>query len=72
MVVLLSKGEYSTGSVRLLQLVVDGDERLECLGGQPTMKLLLLWETERIQHYAYHTALLPYTIPFMMHSCSVV
>ena len=64
MVVLLSEGEYSTGSVRLLQLVVDGDERLKCLGGQPTMKLLLLWETEidtRIQHYAHHTALLPYT-----------
>ena len=75
MVVLLSESEYSTGSVRLLQLVVDGDERLECLGGQPTMKLLLLWETEidtRIQHYAHHTALLPYTIPFMMQSCSVV
>ena len=77
MVVLLSESEYSTGSVRLLQLIVDGDERLECLSGQPTMKLLLLWETEidtvtRIQHYAYHTALLPYTIPFMMQSCSVV
>ena len=42
MVVLLSKCEHSTGSIWLLQFVVDGDQRLQSLGGQPTMKLLLL------------------------------
>ena len=45
MVVLLSECEHSTGSIRLLEFVVDGDQGLQCLGGQPTMKFLLLRET---------------------------
>lgn len=42
MVVFLSERKHSTGSIRLLEFVVDGDQGLQCLCRQSTVKLLLL------------------------------
>ena len=42
LVMFLCKCEHSTGSIRLLEFVIDGDQGLQGLGGRSMMKFFLL------------------------------